>query len=1183
MHFGPEWMRTKQAPARTAPSPPLATPSATTSTASSYSALVAPSSQPAPEKHDLSRPFRFSKEDLLRIYKEGGGRGGLGLEVERWEGIVREVGSDPVGLKDMTEGEKKIFAGPLNSEVRRRQSMDYLSPLATERPKLGHLNSGGPASPMRERMGNFVGRRRDSTDQPPLTLPRKQSLSSLQPALQSPRDAPLPSPRMRIGASGFDGGVLDGSWTSKRRAAEAAAKAGEKTDREAEKLSTDEKILEEEEATIHGRNLDSSSSIHATGDTGSQIAPVNGSGGGRVGDDTTPNHSTATVTAASAATPPGPPPGIDLATIEWSYLDPQGQVQGPFPASTMQKWFDEGYFTPDLLMKRTHLENDWTAVRVLQQLAVSTPIFLTPLAPRQPEPQPPVDYATLNGNSVSYEQELPRNLATSALNARLHDGSNPSDSPMSSYSNPHFSNHSPDPSVFGGRAVNSAFGDLPNSYSSLRSLDTHRQSPAQEVRAPAQAPIGRNGFADGYSNANGYVAGNGVESYSPAADIHMGGGMNGYQHPSDLAGMGNNLLGGYNMTSSEASAHIAGLRLDPRDLQPRYGGYGASPGSPFAQQSFSPIAPSPYMGQQDMRTLQQSPFPVRRPSGPAHMLPLQQQGMQQPFIPQSSLPTQASRVQQDALGYRRPGPFDPNYPTAQNTIAQQRTVTPSQASSYGSQPLQNGNVAADHSPWYAAAQGVVPDGWGQEPSHLTVANLGQHNQLQQEQDSTKEQVVAAEPEPVPTASAPKPAAEAQPEATSSLTPAVAPEPTLEPARVPKSRRKSTAPAKLSPSPVISPVVPAKPPTPTPPAAEPKPAWNVDEGGSGNNIMSLREIQEAEAKKAEMRKAADRERAARAAVASPAASPSVEAVQTFTASWGLPTSQAGARAAAASVKEAPGSPSLSTPPTPQTAVWTAAAKPAAVKKTMKEIQEEEEKRKKQVMKEKETMAAAARRGYADTTVKPAAVVTGGAWTTVGSSGKTTPATGTAPVPAAVPAPVPAPVRPTAAAIASSKTVPGASMASAIAAAPVPTRSVSSGTIAQRTAVGIAPTKASSRPEESLAPSTDFLKWLGDALKGLNSAVSLEEIASMLLQFPVDPDPSTVEIISDLIYANSTTLDGRRFAAEFVSRRKASTKSSPAAGPAGKLSIADVVKTQPKPAQNEWGGFKVVNKKKKGGRA
>lgn len=96
-------------------------------------------------------------------------------------------------------------------------------------------------------------------------------------------------------------------------------------------------------------------------------------------------------------------------------------------------------------------------------------------------------------------------------------------------------------------------------------------------------------------------------------------------------------------------------------------------------------------------------------------------------------------------------------------------------------------------------------------------------------------------------------------------------------------------------------------------------------------------------------------------------------------------------------------------------------------------------------------------------------------------------------------------------------------------------------------------------------------------------------SMLLSFPLDPDPSTIELISDLIYANSTMLDGRRYAAEYINRRKADAASRPKgglsnAGGAGKIiSIADVVKAQPKsPASSEWGGFKVVNKKKKGGK-
>ena len=108
MHFGPEWMRTKGT-ARPAPEPPL--PAATTPAGTStYSALVTPTSNPPPQRQDASNPFRYSKEEMLRIYKEGGGRGGLGLEVERWEGIVREVGCEPVGSKEMSESEKKVRA-----------------------------------------------------------------------------------------------------------------------------------------------------------------------------------------------------------------------------------------------------------------------------------------------------------------------------------------------------------------------------------------------------------------------------------------------------------------------------------------------------------------------------------------------------------------------------------------------------------------------------------------------------------------------------------------------------------------------------------------------------------------------------------------------------------------------------------------------------------------------------------------------------------------------------------------------------------------------------------------------------------------------------------------------------------------------------------------------------------------
>ena len=93
--------------------------------------------------------------------------------------------------------------------------------------------------------------------------------------------------------------------------------------------------------------------------------------------------------------------------------------------------------------------------------------------------------------------------------------------------------------------------------------------------------------------------------------------------------------------------------------------------------------------------------------------------------------------------------------------------------------------------------------------------------------------------------------------------------------------------------------------------------------------------------------------------------------------------------------------------------------------------------------------------------------------------------------------------------------------------------------------------------------------------------------MLLSLPLDPDPSTVEIISEPIYASNTMLDGRRFASEFVTKCKADAVSRPkgafVSGTAKPISTANVIKTQPKPAQNEWGGFKVINKMKKGGRS
>jgi PERQ amino acid-rich with GYF domain-containing protein len=230
-----------------------------------------------------------------------------------------------------------------------------------------------------------------------------------------------------------------------------------------------------------------------------------------------------------------------------------------------------------------------------------------------------------------------------------------------------------------------------------------------------------------------------------------------------------------------------------------------------------------------------------------------------------------------------------------------------------------------------------------EESNVAVSPIG----------DTEDEAATA---PVPTSEIPQPVPVAL-----ALAPAA---PRIEPPAftAAKAKVKSTVREAQAPTPASAPK--STPPAPTPvfksPSPVPKPAWATeDDAKKGKASLGLREIQEAEAKKAEARKVAERERLARAQVSTPPAV--VEDAQPFTASWGLPTSQTGARTAVTPRGgEAVATPAASAP------VWTSTST-APAKKTMKEIQEEEERRKKMGLKES-MVATAARRGYAETTFK-----------------------------------------------------------------------------------------------------------------------------------------------------------------------------------------------------------------------
>ncbi|KAI0028290.1 hypothetical protein K488DRAFT_89876 [Vararia minispora EC-137] len=1232
MLFGPEWMRPKH-PARqqNPPSPP---PSGNPSvpTASSYSSLVAPAQSTAQENPDPSNPFLYSKDEMLRIYKEGGGRGGLGLEVERWEGVVREVSNEPAAFKEWSESERKLFSGSLNSEIRRRQSSDYLSPLTPtgDRPK---LNGSGVASPMRERF-NLIARRRDSSvDQPSTAAPRKLSLNATQSTFGPARDAGMQSPRGRgpLTPGGIDGVLSSGdTWMSRRRASEAGRGAaaalrgdvdgpdggGSKIKEEDENegsASSNWRAGARERGEAEGGE-GKKTGTDCVGSADQSIASIasdmtslalKDEGVGDTGVAATTNSGPA-APSAPASTAPAHPPGLptDVAAIEWTYLDPQGQVQGPFRADLMQTWSNQGYFTPDLLVKRASIDFDWTHVGVLMQRLGTENIFITSFDPvastppglqQTPELPPDTPGRDTPGFGVPYQPIPTRTSQISALEPYYGTNSPASQSPASSFGAARFGNGTPDPSPFGSRLgghmadspVGPRGGFTQDPYSGRRQTALSEQSYNDPQFDPSYGRNPYNNFvAVWMASTDGYGFGAQAQGYPNQMPWGTAVGQNG------LTGIRTSALDPFSPhVHDQGFANASPLSRQPvsqdgfgqRDFSRIVPGTGnVQSSSPFdANQQYTQ---SPSLGYLSTAAPGSNIASLNRVASGS--------GASTSFIGGSSA-SWTTADQQSAPKRTGSLPFDHSvFPTSRNTVSliDRDTMPPPQPWSQPQQTAVKTPAAVEGgSPWYNASIGVVDEGWRQVegPNSLTVSNLGQHNQQQAQEEALAAAALAAAAFTTPPAA--RTLAEAAPPPGPVKEEEIVPSP-VEPnsQSQPKAKRKaSVAPAPAAPAPTSAPEPVSIPPVSSSPSTEQSAAltkvWSTDEDKKRSAAtLSLRDIQEAEVRKTAERKAAERERerAARAAY-----SPPEESVQPFIASWGLPTSQAGAGGrgmvmgapASASSKETVTASTGTTTPSPATPsaptpVWSANGKTAAgaIKKTMKEIQEEEERRK--AKEAKEAAMASGRRGYADTTTKIVPTVpVGGAWTTVGSNGKTTAA---APSPAARP---------------SAQTAAAAIAASGVAPAVVPAvRKPTAAAVApstRQTAVP-APKPAPAPPkvdDAPVAPSPEFMKWLSETLRALSNSVSYDDIVSMLLSFPLEVDTSTQELISDLIYANSVTLDGRRFAAEFVARRKTDAAGRKATGKGGP-SIADVVRAQPKPAPgNEWGAFKVVNKKKKGGRA
>ena len=100
-----------------------------------------------------------------------------------------------------------------------------------------------------------------------------------------------------------------------------------------------------------------------------------------------------------ALPPLKPEPGTEqipsVQQIQWFYLDPQGNEQGPFTSSDMLEWYEARYFPADLMLRRAGIDRRFTPLNEICRLYGRVPF--TPghaPGPLLPEPQQPLSTPT---------------------------------------------------------------------------------------------------------------------------------------------------------------------------------------------------------------------------------------------------------------------------------------------------------------------------------------------------------------------------------------------------------------------------------------------------------------------------------------------------------------------------------------------------------------------------------------------------------------------------------------------------------------------------------------------------------------------------------------------------------------------------------------------------------------------
>ncbi|KAM3582122.1 kinesin-like protein [Umbelopsis sp. WA50703] len=1110
MNFGPEWMRgtlpkrvnnleSSRSNSPTAPISGSATKSASSHhpaiqrqhsildglTVLDQNSVIGPSSTYIGQDDQQDNPYKYSKEFMLNLFKPYA----LPVEIERHEYVVVEECQQPLAKVELTEHEKKLLSGPAHSNLSRKRA-DNVADTNADGRSLRNKGEFAP-SPTSEKDANSTrfglnrakGQPSDNVASASLTGEPQDidpaSLRSSQPLAQG----------LNQSDDRYQNHANSSNWSQLSSSHDAHFD-------ESSVLS----VLDEGKGGSNGVFDQPSSMLKSTAhlnDRFNSMSLGNSSFSSSIGVDM---GSKVDSPHAFASSTPLNDSRKAPEQYQWYYRDPTGLVQGPFEAQDMHDWYKAGFFSQTLLIRREDEISFEPLAALIRKIGDEDKPFLVPYSPQsQSSVRTPLDFGM---------QQQSRMLEDPFLRSPFGIGGQFGSQPPLPHQSDMLLQQQLSASHLGG------LGGLGGNFFQQR--PTSAQSPSSLLGSYGN--FGSNLFGTPRESGMGSPWGEVPQQVNATRGSAIGG--------TDLFG-GNNL-------NPLLSPH---RQTPTQQLNPMFTDPAGQAG--FLDHSQRSLSQQQMQHQQYMQMLQQKQMfqqqQAEAMNASMHHLHQQQQQQQQLQQQQSQSPTQqeqndsttslstpattasiapaAEKKAKKSSGFNgwgsAPGTplfggasWEPLVSTPSRTLAEDPFEKRSAVQSPAISPLKR-NRTLDISKTDAVDQQRR-----QVEELLTeTADVNIASSL------LKSETEIADQKADPEVASPPP-----------RLPSVITAPVVKPISLREIQEEELKKQKeVAKQQHFSAKAPAKPTgwgSSTP--------WSLsDEAPKG---LSLREIQELEAKEFESRKNLEKQSAADMLDQS---SPQFSTPSTM--SWGV----------VSPIKHRPATPSG----TSNAAPW---ASTTAPKKTLREIQmeEEEEARKAKAAQQQAASLASAVSQAANTSHGSAANSSGkgyagivgntgirshtptSSWTTVTSSRTTK-----------------APTSSTSSSTRSPWDTVGA---------PKQQASAVNNTSASSTATLKAATG------DKKGPSEDFYRWCRQALKGLDSNVDSEDFMQMLVAFPLDN--SSVEIIQDMIYANSTSLDGRRFADEFMKRRKADL--------AGKLDISNVVASD-----DDTNAFKVVSKKKR----